>query len=323
MERLDLGDFKLESGEVLRDAFLGYETHGELNEQADNCVLLPSYYTGTHESYIPWIGDDRLLDTSSLFVVSTDMFGSGFSTSPSNYRYGADAYPLVTIADNVRAGKALLDHLGVERVRLALGWSMGGMQVFEWAARYPELIDAMLPICATSVCKPTNTVFLSGIRSILASRGFVQARCANVAEHLQAFGRVYAGWAYSDEFFTNGVYEHLGYATIEDVLEGWAADHVAMDPNDLLAMLDTWLYAGSSVSPAPNLENIQARCILMPSTTDRYFLSEDAKAEAERIDSCGFLPLESDLGHIAGRPGIRDAETLRIAEAVTLLCGKE
>nr|BFE44360.1 hypothetical protein GCM10017547_22530 [Pseudarthrobacter oxydans] len=84
-----LGRFGLVSGLDLPDATLAYRTYGKLNEAGDNCVLLPSYYTGTHASYEPWIGPGRMLDPERWFVVAVNMFGNGLSTSPSNASPGS------------------------------------------------------------------------------------------------------------------------------------------------------------------------------------------------------------------------------------------
>src|SRR5581483_6939600 len=99
---------------------------------------------------------------------------------------------------------------------------------------------------------------------------------------LAAFGRVYAGWAYSQTFFRTGLYRRLGYPSVEALLDGWAADHCQWDANDLLAMLHTWqradigdhaLYQGDFFRA---LRAIRARTIVMPASTDLYFPPEDS-----------------------------------------------
>ena len=82
--RFDLGDFELQSGHALPDAFLGYATHGTLNEARDNVIVYPTWYTGRHDGVEPYIGPGRALDPERYFIVVPDMFTNGLSTSPSN-----------------------------------------------------------------------------------------------------------------------------------------------------------------------------------------------------------------------------------------------
>ncbi len=136
---------------------------------------------------------------------------------------------------------------------------------------------------------------------------------------LRAFGRVYAGWAYSRDFFDRGSYRDVGYDSIDDLLDGWANDHAAMDADDLTAMLDTWRTADVGRGHAGGFDaalgSIGARTIVMPGTTDAYFTLADAAREAALVPGAELRPIDSELGHIAGRPGIRQAETDAIAAA--------
>lgn len=328
-DTFDLGRLALESGAGL-PARLTYATHGTLDPDGGNAVVVPSYYTGTHDSYLPWIGPGGVLDTDRLYVVVVDMLGNGVSTSPSNAPAEAAGprFPLVTVRDQVRAQRRLLDHLGVARLRLVVGWSMGAMQAYEWAVAHPDDVDALLPICGAARCSPHNSVFLEGVRAALtADPAFRGGRYTEPPiAGLEAFGRVYAGWAYSRDFFHRATYRQLGYPSVPALLEGWAADHAAMDANDLLAMMDTWL-SGDVGRDRPGgyegaLRSVRARTIVMPSTTDAYFTPADSEIEAALVPGAELRPLHSDLGHIAGRPGVRPAETAIIAEAVRdLLAG--
>jgi len=322
-----LGRFALDSGADLPDAHLAYATYGTLDSDGGNCVLLPSYYTGTHHSYAPWIGPGRALDPERWFIVAVNMFGNGLSTSPSNAHptiRGA-RFPAVSISDNVRAQHRLLTHLGVHRIRMVAGWSMGALQAYEWAVRYPDLVGSVLPICGAARCSPHNYIFLEGVKAALTADPVFNAGryTAPPVAGLRAFGTVYAGWAYSQAFFRNRTYTELGYGSTADLLEDWAADHAARDANDLLAMLHTWQQADPGLCPAGNedglapvLAAVTARSIVMPSTTDLYFTLEDNALEAGLLPNAELRPIDSDLGHIAGRPGIRDRETNIITAAM-------
>jgi homoserine O-acetyltransferase len=163
-----LGDVALTSGGTLLDARLAYQTYGTLNAAGDNCVVFPTYYTGTHDSNARMIGPGRALDPARWFIVVPNLFGNGLSSSPSNAsaaQRGAD-FPRCSILDNVRCQhRLLMEHLGVKRVALALGWSMGAVQAYQWAVSYPQEVAGLLPFCGAARCSPHNAVFLAGLRA--------------------------------------------------------------------------------------------------------------------------------------------------------------
>ncbi|TQN54856.1 alpha/beta fold hydrolase [Agrobacterium tumefaciens] len=147
-----LGDLVLRSGAVLPEARLGYRTWGELNERANNVILLPSYYTGTSGSHASMIGKGLAFDPSHYFVVAIDLFGNGHSTSPSNFGRHASDFPMVSVADNVDAQRQLLSSLGIARIKLIYGWSLAAIQAHHWAVMYPDAVDAYVAVCGASGC---------------------------------------------------------------------------------------------------------------------------------------------------------------------------
>ena len=124
-EVFHLHDFELQSGEILPDAQLAYRTYGELDSEAGNTVLLPSFYTGDHVRNEGYFGAGRAIDPARHFVVSVNLFGNGLSSSPSNTPAPFDAarFPRITFYDNVRAQYRLLTErlntLSAERAQLA------------------------------------------------------------------------------------------------------------------------------------------------------------------------------------------------------------
>lgn len=331
-ERCLLGDIPLEHGGVLRDTTLVYQTHGTLNAARDNCIVFPTYYTGTHDSNARLIGAGRVLDPARWFIVVPNLFGNGLSSSPSAAhptQRGA-AFPSVSILDNVRCQHRLVhDHLGVARVALVTGWSMGAVQAYQWAVTYGDYVARLLPFCGAARCSPHNRVFIEGVRAALrADRTFADGNYTNPPRAgLKAFGRVYAGWAYSQAFFRDALYRTLGYATIDEYLGAWEDEHLAWDANDLLAMLWTWQHAdpardarfGGDLARA--LGSITARTIVMPGDQDLYFTLEDNRREAACVPHAELRPIHSPYGHCAGAPGRFAAETALIEAALADLLG--
>lgn len=308
-----LGQWPLVSGGVLEDAHVGYRVWGEPNAARDNFVVLPTYYTGTDDSYAPLIGRGRALDPDRFCIVALDVFGMGVSTSPSNAG-GAQSgarFPAVDFADSVRAQHAVLtERFGMRSVALAAGWSIGGMQAYQWAAAWPHQVRRLLPWCASARCSPHNWVFLDSVKSALqADCDYRAGQYTRPPERgLRAFGRVYCGWAYSQAFFRRAGWRDLGHATLEDLLDAWAEEHVReYDANDLLATLASWqacnvgIWQGGDFAAA--LAAIRARTIVLASRTDLYFRPADNEAEVARIAGAELRTVDTDCGHAAGGPG--------------------
>ena len=111
-------------------------------------------------------------DEMIKYIVSINMFGNGLSSSPSNTESPQDGprFPHVSLWDNVACQYRLLtEALGVKRIALVTGWSMAGCQAYQWAAQYPDFVDAILPFCASAKTSPHNFVFLEGVRSALCA----------------------------------------------------------------------------------------------------------------------------------------------------------
>ncbi len=310
----DLGDFELQSGVVFSGARLAYKTYGELNETGDNVVVLPTFYTGTHLRNEGYFGPGRAIDPARHFVVSINMFGNGVSSSPSNTPapYNAAGFPQITLYDNVRAQYRLLTEvLGVSRVALVTGWSMAGCQSFQWGAQYPGFVDAILPFCASAKTSEHNIVFLEGVKAALqADSVYDNGNYGSPPERgLKAFGRVYAGWAYSQTFYREQMYRLLGFDSAEALLQDWERDHLEWDANDLLCMLWTWQQGDISANQlyqrdfSASLAAITAKTIVIVCDNDLYFPPEDNQIENEHISNGELRVYHSPWGHCVASPG--------------------
>jgi homoserine O-acetyltransferase len=227
--------------------------------------------------------------------------------------------------DNVLAQQRLLrEALGVERVALALGWSMGAQQAYHHAALFPDRVEALLALFGSARTSPHNWVFLEGVKAaLMADPAYDQGRYREAPRRgLAAFGRVYAGWAYSQAFFRDREYEQLGYASAAAVLDAWSAEHEGYDANDLLCVLDTWQRADISDNPqfggdfARALRAITARAIIMPGSTDLYFPVEDSRREVQELSNGELRVVESSWGHVAGGPDRNVDASARIDAAI-------
>jgi homoserine O-acetyltransferase len=326
----ELGDIALQSGVVLPAAKLAYKTIGRLNPAGDNAVLIPSYYTGTHEGNEGYVAASRVLDPDRHFIVLTNLFGNGLSSSPSNTGAPFDGprFPRVTLHDNVACQHRLLaEVLGVDRLALVMGWSMGALQSYQWAAQYPDKVAAILPFCGSAKCSPHNYVFLDGVRVALEADGNWNDGDWQVQPEkgLRAFGRVYAGWAFSQTFYREGHYRKLGFKTFEELLASWEQDNLAWDANDLLAKLWAWQQGDISANDLYQrdfpraLGAIRARAIVIPCTQDLYFPPEDNAIEVGHMAKAELRPFDSPWGHCVASPGNEPAFARFLDQAISEL----
>jgi len=317
---LDFETYKLEnvtllSGEILLDAHLAFKTYGKLNSNKDNAVILPTFYTGSHQRNEGFFGEGRAIDPNKHFVISVNLFGNGLSSSPSNTPAPQDGsrFPKISLWDNVACQYRLLtEHLEVESIALVTGWSMAGCQAYQWAAQYPDFVNAILPFCASAKTSIHNYVFLEGVKAALCAdshwnNGNYQTQ---PIVGLKAFARVYAGWAFSQTFYRDELFKEIGYESAEALLLDWEKDHADnWDANNLLAKLDTWQAGDISVGPLYSgdyhqaLGSIKAKTIIMPCTQDLYFPPADNQIEAELIPNAELRAYDSPWGHCAANPG--------------------
>src|SRR6478735_6905362 len=188
-----IANFKTESGVTLPQARVVYGTYGHLNAARDNAVLLPSHYMADCHGYEWLIGPDRALDTSKLFLVATELFGNGHSSSPSNTPepFHGPRFPVTTIRDNVEAVHRLLtEELKIKHLRAIVGFSMGAQQAFQWAVSYPDFADRIVATSGTAKTYPHGVVRLEGqIAALTADPAFHGGDYTSPpAKGLEAFG---------------------------------------------------------------------------------------------------------------------------------------
>jgi homoserine O-acetyltransferase len=309
-----ISNFNTESGVTLPQARIIYGTFGHLNAARDNAVLLPSHYMANFHGYGWLIGPGKCLDTSKLFLVATELFGNGRSSSPSNTPepYHGPRFPLVTIRDNVEAVHMLLtQELRITHLEAIIGFSMGAQQAFQWAVSHPDFADRIVATSGTAKTYGHGIVRLEGqISAIVTDEAFKGGDYTTQPEKgIAASGLVWAAWLYSQEWWRRELWRTNSPpgTTFDQVLEKFRTGFFhGADANNLILQMRTWERHNVGDSPGFNgdveraLRSIKVPFLYMPSETDLYFPLEDARYEAPLIPKGILLPIPSLWGHPAG-----------------------
>ena len=331
----------LECGQTLAPIDIAYRTYGSLNEARSNAILVCHALTG--DQYVAeahpvtdkpgwWentVGPGRPIDTDRFFVICSNVLGGCMgSTGPASRRadgppWGTD-FPPITIADMVRAQALLMDHLGIERLCCVTGGSMGGMQVLQWAASFPERVFAAVPIATAAHHSAQNIAFNEVSRQAIAAdpdflggryweAGRVPARGLAVARMMahitylseaalqRKFGRRLRGaeeaaTMFDDIFAVESYLRHQGSSFVRRFdANSYLTITRAMDWFDLAADHEgdlTRAFAGS-----------RTRFCLVSFSSDWLFPTAQSRAVARALNraaaNVSFVEIESDKGHDA------------------------
>jgi len=307
-------DFALQSGRILEQLDVAYETWGTLDADGNNAILLCHGYTSSPHAagddngwWAGLIGPGKAIDTDRFFVVCANMLGSAYGTTgPGSINpqtgkpYGPD-FPDITTKDIIGAQALLLDHLKVGRLAAVIGFSYGGYLTFEWAVTYPERMRALVPV-ATAI----------------KGRG--------TPESVQAFHDRFGacpGWNGGDYYADtegSGVLEALADQRVE-TLTGYGVakqlEDTVPDPAErerrLRAMGEQWARefdantlivlrrAAIGFDARPGVAKIQAPLLYILSRSDTLFPPEIAPEtiamlEAARVDAT-YVEIDTEYGH--------------------------
>jgi homoserine O-acetyltransferase len=307
-----LGDFRLESGEVLRDCRVGYRTFGKLNANKTNAVLFPTWASGTSEQLKSNVGSGRLVDDATYYVIAVDALGNGVSSSPSNSKLQPRMqFPRFTIGDMVRTQHELVTKvLGLTHLRAVVGVSMGGMQAFQWSISFPDFMDQVIPIVGSPQLAPYDLLhWQTQIDAIMNDRGWNNGNYTeNPARAAEAeFGALLLTTPqhYNKQTTRAKVFADLEKAAKESRFD--ANDKIRQD--QAMMALDVTAHFGGSMERAAAAA--KAKVFVIVATAD-HVVTPGPAMEFARLQQSKLLILESDCGHQA--PG---CESKRVNQAVS------
>jgi homoserine O-acetyltransferase len=332
---------ELESGRRLGPIEVAYETYGQLNGARDNAVLIchalsgDAHAAGLHAEDDPrpgwWdvmVGPGKGVDTNEYFVICSNILGGcKGTTGPSSMHpetgkpWGLD-FPVITIEDIVKVQKGLIDHLGIEKLLAVIGGSMGGMQVLEWAVRYPDSLALAIPVATTSRLNAQSIAFDAvGRNAILADpsfnagqyadgpgpdRGLAIARMVGHITYLseqgmhEKFGREFrdsdeCSYGFGNEFAVETYLDHQGRTFVERFdANSYLYITKAMDYYDLGAQHGSLRNA---------FANVQARFMVISFSSDWLFPPRQSRRIVDALLSNGkevsYTEVDSTYGHDA------------------------
>jgi homoserine O-acetyltransferase len=335
-------------GQAIRDVRVGYETYGALSASRDNVILVAHFFSGNSHAagkYRPadaapgyWdsiIGSGKPVDTDKFFVISSDTLvnlnvkdPSTVTTGPASLNpdtgkpYGM-AFPIVTIRDFVNVQKALVESLGIRRLRAVMGPSMGALQSFEWATAYPDMVERIIPVIGSAELGAYEIGWLNiwaapilmdprwnkgdyygkdePTEGLALALKTVTLHARHHGWATRTFGRK---WAAADRDPLKS-WDHK--FAIEDALDKAAAARAKVsDANSFLylAKANQLFVAGHKGTLEDGLREIKAKTLLIPAASDLLLFPAYSRQARESLAKHGktveYVEIDGDGGHLDG-----------------------
>jgi homoserine O-acetyltransferase len=302
-----LGDFKLESGDVIRDCRIGYRTLGQLNPDKSNAILFPTWFTGTTAQLVEWAGPGKVMDSARYYVILVDALGNGISTSPSNSQLQPHMkFPKFGIRDMVNSQHQMLTQvMHINHLKAVMGISMGGMQTFQWMVSYPDFIDKAIPIVGSPRLAPFDLLLWQAENeAIMGDPAWKNGEYTE--QPALTLLTAFEGLAIEtpDKFNADTTREKLPEwiaTTRKHVAEFDANNHIrqsqAMMAHDVSATF------GGSMDRAAAA--VKAKVLVVPSITD-HMVTPGPALDFARLLNAEVLELHDHCGHLA--PGCEQAK---------------
>jgi homoserine O-acetyltransferase/O-succinyltransferase len=304
----NLGHFRLENGQVIRNCRLAYRTFGILNSDKSNAVLFPTWLAGTTRELIDleFIGPGKMADSSKYFVVAVDAFGNGVSSSPSNSRRQPDqSFPRFSIKDMVNAQQILLTrYLHLSRLHGVIGISMGGMMAYQWMVSYPDFMDKAVAIAGSPRLTSYDLLLWQAeLSAIDAGRG--KTKEAKAA--MKTMTAIHSLHMRTPHYITANIPPEDFPQFLAATEKGMMKYNVYDWASQVKAIMDHDIYRkfGEAIDPA--VKTIRAKALIVWAQQDLAVNSEPAEALAGYLHADTF-ELPGDCGHLSF---ICESEVLR------------
>ena len=307
--------FRLESGALLNEYHLAYTTFGELNEAKNNVVWVFHALTANSDPSEWWsgmVGEGKLFDPANYFIVCVNMPGSAYGsigpldTNPLTNEPYYHEFPWFTPRDMVRAYDPLRKALGIERIHIGIGGSMGGQQLLEWAIEEPQLFEHIIPIATNAYHSAWGVAFNASQRLAIEADVTWKNKSADAGQAGLKAARSIALLSYRH-------YDAYGISQIEetnDVLENFKAESYQRYQGDKLVNrynafiyyflskgMDSHNVGRSRTSIELALKEITAKTLVIGISNDLLFPISEQQFLANTINDAHFKSIESFYGH--------------------------
>lgn len=351
-------------GKTIKDVKVGYETYGTLNADKSNAILVAHFFSGTSHAAGKYAGTDKLpgywddligpgkaVDTDKYFVIASDtlvnlnagdpkVVTTGPATiDPSTGKPYGLSFPFVTIGDFVRVQKALVDSFGIAKLHAVMGASMGGLQTYEWAAAYPDMVERAIPVIAAPEPSPWLIAWLNVWAAPITvdpnwNGGDYYGKTpptAGLAQALKVISLQANHWSWAEKTFGTALADEAkrpldalaNRFKIEAALEASGAARAALsDANHLLYLVKAnqtfFPGAGAGAKTAEEgMKRIKAKMLVLYSPTDQVFAADHVRAGVAKLKANGLSvetgEIEGPFGHLNGVLAMKP-QSARIAE---------
>jgi homoserine O-acetyltransferase len=307
--------FRLENGQSLAGYHLAYTTYGVLNESKDNVVWIFHALTANSDPVDWWpglIGEGKLFDPSAYFIVCVNMPGSCYGSigpldiNPSTQKPWFHQFPLFTTRDMIRAYQPLKEFLGIKKIKLGIGGSMGGQQLLEWAIEEPQLFEYIVPIATNAIHSPWAIAFnasqrlaiemdstwlnddaAAGINGMKVARGFALISY----RHYTTYGK---GQSETDDEVVDG-FKSESYQRYQG--EKLAKRFNAFSYYFLSKSMDSHNLGRGRGGIIPALQSIKADTLSIGIGTDILFPLVEQELIGAQVPKGTFVAIDSPYGH--------------------------
>ncbi len=307
--------FTLESGIELPGFHLAYTTHGELNADRSNVVWIFHALTANSDAAEWWpglVGADKVFDPADYFIVCANMPGScygslgPFDTDPLTGKIYYHDFPFFTTRDMVRAYRQLKIFLGIEKIHIAIGGSMGGQQLLEWAVEEPAVFSHIIPLATNASHSPWGIAFNATQRNCIEADATWQQKDPKAGLQGMAIARGIALLSYRnyDTYRLNqsetdlektGAYKATSYQEYQG--QKLAARFNAFSYYFLSKGMDAHNVGRGRHSVGEALNRITAKTLVLSISSDLLFPVEEQALLAAHIKDATHIVIDSDYGH--------------------------
>jgi homoserine O-acetyltransferase len=314
-------EFQLESGEKIPAFHLQYTTYGKLNSAKNNVVWVFHALTANSEAESWWsglIGEGKFFAPEKYYIVCANIFGSPYgSLSPLDMNPKTDEkyyhdFPVFTFRDIVHSFQLLKNYLGIEKIFVGIGGSLGGMQLLEWAIEQPDVFENIIPLCTSAKISPWAIALNASQRMSIEADGTWQEKKDSAGVNGLKVARSIALLSYRDHRAYNttqqGVTEESKNLPIgkkiyrADTYQRYQGEKLAKRFNAfsyyfITCTLDTHDVGRDRISAENALCKITANTLVIGISSDILFASEEQKFIADHIPNAELRIIDSLYGH--------------------------